>query len=602
MATSPKGAGARARAQQGLPLSEGVTDLELMSALDGVVEWACRIVGARRAFLRRDGADPAAPDIQIFHACTPDSEPSAVSPQQAAFLGSFTDPRRPVRVPDLTTHPGSGGWGGQAVTSLLSVPIRVRGEVYGHLFLTDKAGGGAFTDTDEESAIALADAARRAVENAEAYEERRLQRSLECASEMTRLLLGEVDLGEAMHLVTKHVREISGAIYSAIALLDPADPDMVVYASVDGLGLEGDVGTRLPRRGLTASVIESNQAIVLGDVSHDERYDPPAEWREPLSALGSAMFTPLAAPNAPLGVLIVGWGRGTAHDRMAASGAPQVQSFADQAALALRRVQAQDERTRHERWLEATSEMAGLLLGEVDRDEAMCLVIKQIRALTGADVGGITLVDPANPDQLYLAAVDGIDRAHHPDVPIARTGLLSQVIASGRRVATRNLTLEPDFDPSDGWGDALAGMRMAMGIPLRSGGEVLGVLFAAWRRGSPHEPTAAREADHMQTFADLAALALQRVRAQVDHEHLLILEDRNRIARDVHDLVIQRLFAVGLRLKTTGGLSTEPKVRQRLNKTIGELDETNRQIRAAIFGDDPDEADRPGSRSRTPGR
>jgi signal transduction histidine kinase len=90
------------------------------------------------------------------------------------------------------------------------------------------------------------------------------------------------------------------------------------------------------------------------------------------------------------------------------------------------------------------------------------------------------------------------------------------------------------------------------------------------------------DANLLATFADQAALALERANAQEQREMLVVLEDRERIARDLHDVVIQRLFATGLQLQTAARLA-RPEVGARINTAVDDLDSTIRDIRSAIF-------------------
>jgi signal transduction histidine kinase len=95
-----------------------------------------------------------------------------------------------------------------------------------------------------------------------------------------------------------------------------------------------------------------------------------------------------------------------------------------------------------------------------------------------------------------------------------------------------------------------------------------------------------RQADEMamlSTFAGQAALAFERALAQEEREMYVILEDRERIARDLHDVVIQRLFATGMQLQTSARLSARPEVADRINAAVDDLDTTIREIRSAIF-------------------
>ncbi len=120
-----------------------------------------------------------------------------------------------------------------------------------------------------------------------------------------------------------------------------------------------------------------------------------------------------------------------------------------------------------------------------------------------------------------------------------------------------------------------------MVLPLQSGGRVLGALVTPRARGE--RPFTEAERTLAVQFASQAALALMMAEAQRDRERLAVYEDRDRIARDLHDLVIQRLFATGLMLESAQRGSLVPEVRQGVGNAVGELDVTIQEIRTAIF-------------------
>ncbi|MFC7469324.1 GAF domain-containing sensor histidine kinase [Actinomadura keratinilytica] len=136
-----------------------------------------------------------------------------------------------------------------------------------------------------------------------------------------------------------------------------------------------------------------------------------------------------------------------------------------------------------------------------------------------------------------------------------------------------------------------------MMLPLVSDDRVLGALVTPRSVGARHftetERTLATQ------FATQAALALRMAEAQRDRERLAVLEDRDRIARDLHDLVIQRLFATGMMLETAQRRSDAPAVREKLGNAVDELDVTIQEIRTAIFALQQGPADAPaGLRTR----
>jgi signal transduction protein with GAF and PtsI domain len=135
-------------------------------------------------------------------------------PEGHGLLGLLIDEPRPLRLADIGQHPKSSGFpaGHPPMGSFLGVPVRVRDEVFGNLYLTGKRGGGEFTEDDEAVLVALGAAAGVAVENARLYEAaRRQQRWIQASAEVTTRLLSGSEPGEVLAGVAKQARELSGA-------------------------------------------------------------------------------------------------------------------------------------------------------------------------------------------------------------------------------------------------------------------------------------------------------------------------------------------------------------------------------------------------------
>jgi signal transduction histidine kinase len=109
----------------------------------------------------------------------------------------------------------------------------------------------------------------------------------------------------------------------------------------------------------------------------------------------------------------------------------------------------------------------------------------------------------------------------------------------------------------------------------------LGLLVVAWGEGESH--TAYDAAEPLKQYADLAAVTLTAATAQRDRARMVVLEDRERIARDMHDVVIQRLFATGLGLQSASRVAAHPYVQNRLAEAVDELDLAIKDIRRMIF-------------------
>jgi signal transduction histidine kinase len=139
-------------------------------------------------------------------------------------------------------------------------------------------------------------------------------------------------------------------------------------------------------------------------------------------------------------------------------------------------------------------------------------------------------------------------------------------------------------------------MRTFLGVPLRVRDEVLGSLYVAEKQGS-QEFTETDEAVVI-TLAGAVGIAMDHARLQTRLGELNVAADRERIARDLHDTVIQRLFVTGLSLQSKLTLIENPEVRSCVEDAILDLDDTIRQVRTTIFALDPPIAAERGLRAR----
>lgn len=145
------------------------SDLELTTLLTRIVEAAIGLVGARYGAL-----GVLAPGghglVQFVHSGIPPEQAAAIGhlPEGKGILGLMIERPEPLRLTDLSTHPAAAGFppGHPAMTSFVGAPIRVRGRVFGNLYLTDKCGAAGFDEEDEQLVTALAVAAGISVDNA----------------------------------------------------------------------------------------------------------------------------------------------------------------------------------------------------------------------------------------------------------------------------------------------------------------------------------------------------------------------------------------------------------------------------------------------------
>jgi signal transduction histidine kinase len=259
-------------------------------------------------------------------------------------------------------------------------------------------------------------------------------------------------------------------------------------------------------------------------------------------------------------------------------------ALAAAAGVAIENAQLSEEASRRERWLRATAEIASHLVRAQSGSHALHAVADRAREASGADVTWI--VTGQDAEQLSLEAVSGVPFAAGDAAGLGLAeSLAARVVRTGEVVSVDDLSddsraLEPAA--ALGW----PALGAAMVVPLRSASAIEGALALAWTREHV-EAYATVDPALPASFAEQATLALEVGRARDDQQRLAVFEDRDRIARDLHDLVIQRLFAVGLSLQGAARLAsraagTEPVV-GRLESAVDDLDVTIKDIRRTIF-------------------
>jgi two-component system, NarL family, sensor histidine kinase DevS len=255
-------------------------------------------------------------------------------PEGLGLLGLLIRDPRPLRLADIAAHPDSSGFpeGHPPMRSFLGVPVRVRNEVFGNLYLTEKQGGGEFTEDDEAVLVALGSAAGVAIENARLYEAaRRQQRWMQANAEVATSLLSGADPDTVLAGLTRQVRELSHADLVVLALPE-LDTRRLTIRFAEGEGADDTRGLVLPaEQSLSGHVLNSGEALAVDDFATDER--TAGVVREPMGHIGPAVLFPLGAAGDVRGVLTVGRRRGGMP--FPETTAAVVASFAVQAGIAL---------------------------------------------------------------------------------------------------------------------------------------------------------------------------------------------------------------------------------------------------------------------------
>ncbi|MFJ3702528.1 MULTISPECIES: GAF domain-containing protein [unclassified Streptomyces] len=405
--------------------------------------------------------------------------------------------------------------------------------------------------------------------------------------EATRSVGTGLELHATLERICETAAELAHARYAAIGVVETPGENLCDFITHGVLEETARAIGRPPdgHTGLLGALIQEGVSIRLEDLETDPRFAGfPAGHPKMRTFLG----VPIQDQDRTFGNLYVmekydgdAFGDDALH---------MLRVLATEAGIAIGHARMYEAARRRERWIDGSVAVTTALLSGGDADEALAVVAEQARRLADAEVGIVLL--PAAQGGLEIVAVAG-------DTPSASLGVIippqSPVVAAllrGEEVFLDDSATDPRLITrlADQFGPHML-------LPLRSGGRVLGALSIPRVRGA--RPFTRAERTLATHFAAQAALALKLAEAQRDRERLAVYEDRDRIARDLHDLVIQRLFATGIMLEDAQRRSSVPAVQAGIGRAVDELDVTIQEIRTAIFALQQEPAEAPsGLRTR----
>lgn len=257
------------------------------------------------------------------------------------------------------------------------------------------------------------------------------------------------------------------------------------------------------------------------------------------------------------------------------------------AGMAIENARLYEEARYRQRWMEANAEVTRALLSGGDERRVLGLIVGLARTILAADLGVLALPEE-DGGVLTVAVAAGADAGRHRGLRLPREGTFA-----GAAMAAGEVTTSEDVgnDPRVTAGPPRwAAFGPAVAVPMTAEDVPRGVLLLARRKPRPSfdEPQTAP----LSAFAAQAAVAMELAGRRREAERISLLEERDRIARDLHDLAIQRLFATGMTLQSAVPFVDHPKAGERLLRAVDDLDATIRIIRSTIFGlraheDDP---------------
>lgn len=383
-------------------------------------------------------------------------------------------------------------------------------------------------------------------------------------------ILGELSLPEVLRRVVESACDLTRARYGALGVIgSDGTLEQFIHVGIDSADVAA-IGPLPTGHGLLGTLIAHPEPITLIDLGADDRSYGFPEHHPPMH---SFLGVPIKLRDEVYGNLYLTEsldGQFTSEDSELAV------SLAGTAAIAIENARLFRDSQRREDWLEASTRITARLLTR-PVDNALRDIADQVHTLADADVV-IVVLPVGDGQQLRIEVAVGQGESELTGRVYADDDTLSQAAIDTElpiRIAIANDAANLRVHLSD-----VVKVGPVIALPLTGSGKPRGALLAGRLVG--RSPFSLAELDMAATFAAHAAVALELADARTAHERVTLLEDRDRIARDLHDHVIQRLFAAGLTVQSVlSGRAINST--DRLSRVVDDIDETIRQIRSSIF-------------------
>ena len=386
-------------------------------------------------------------------------------------------------------------------------------------------------------------------------------------------IIGVLDLQAVLRQIVQAACELVDAPFGALGVITPDGTglEQFIHVGMDDSTV-AEIG-RLPEgKGLLGALIKDPRPIRLEDLAADTRSVGFPAGHPPMRGF---LGVPIRIREEVFGALYLA----TLVPRGFSSGDEElVTSLAATAGVAIDNARLFETARRRQIWLQASTDMTlQMLTGSPD--EVFTTIGHKVKEMTDADT--VTFVRPApDEDQLVVEVAVGIgsQELKASTYPIDNT-LSQYVLETGVPLV---VDVSRDELPMQGsvYLSSVVPVGPVMVLPLVGAGTTRGVLFAGRLQGRLRFTE--DDVEMATAFANHASIALELVETRRDQQRMLLLEDRARIARDLHDHVIQQLFAAGMGIQAVAAGLDEPRAEQ-LEEVVGRVDEAIRQIRSSIF-------------------
>ncbi|MET8131852.1 GAF domain-containing protein [Streptomyces sp. NPDC006290] len=386
----------------------------------------------------------------------------------------------------------------------------------------------------------------------------------------------ELDLEQALRSIVGAAATLVDAEYAALGVIGPDGTTLSAFHTIGVSERQiAEIGSFPEGHGILGELIRHPEPLRLEKLSeHSASYGFPAEHPPMSSFLG----VPIRVRDQVFGNLYLTEKRGGAQfDEEDES---LLSTLAVAAGVAIDNARLYQDSRLRERWLKANAEISHSLMSGSERAEALHLIAGHARDISCSALAAVAMPVEGSRSLSVEIAV-GVDAEAHRGLvlPLKET-LVGLAFSSAAPVNSDDVTQDERISPEP---PRFQGLGPAVAVPIGTGaGDVRGVVLLARETGRP--VFSGRETAMLQGFAVQAAIAMELAERRQDAERIAVLQDRDRIARDLHDLAIQRLFATGMTLQSAGRFITHPEASERVLRAVDDLDETIKIIRATIFG------------------
>ncbi|MFE1783674.1 GAF domain-containing protein [Streptomyces sp. NPDC059506] len=391
----------------------------------------------------------------------------------------------------------------------------------------------------------------------------------------------ELDLEQVLQRIVEAAATLVDAEYAALGVLGPDGPGGQRIVQFLTVGLTDEeiaaIGPYPSGHGTLGELVRNPEPLRLAELSaHPVSHGFPPGHPPMRTFLGA----PLRVRDQVFGNLYLTEKRGGAQ--FDAEDEAVLLTLAVAAGVAIDNARLYEESRRRERWLRATTQVTHSLLSGSPHAEVLALIAEHAREITGADLAVVAL-PVGDGENLAVELAIGREADKHRGLVMPVGGSLSGAAFRGG-VPVTSPDVSRDARVSAG-PPRFAELGPAVAVPVGTTTGVRGVLFLARALGQPD--FTGPDTEPLLGFAGQAAVAMELAERQHAAEQVALLEERDRIARDLHDLAVQRIFATGMTLQSAARFIDDGTASERVLRAVGDLDETIGIIRATVFGTPP---------------